>query len=176
MDVLPFSLEACRRREPLREWRVIDSEEGEVTRRRELNKDNDMDEEGRSIVEEGPSGSIGSTGSGSTGGTGGSMGEGSTGGTGGSIGAGSTGAGSTGGTGGSGRLTTSTIEPKSFQRFQLSGERNADTLPTGTCNVTDGLFITSNDVRENASSGDVQPIVRSVKGHPQICNIVKLRL
>jgi hypothetical protein len=69
MPVLPFSLEACRRREPLREWRVIDSEEGEVTRRRELNKDNDMDEEGRSIVEEGTSGS-----SGSTGGTGGSTG------------------------------------------------------------------------------------------------------
>jgi hypothetical protein len=79
MPVLPFSLEACRRREVLREWRVIDSEEGEVTRRRELNKDNDMDEEGRSVVEEGTSGS-----SGSTGGTGGSMGEGSTGSTGGS--------------------------------------------------------------------------------------------
>jgi hypothetical protein len=81
MPVLPFSLEACRRREPLREWRVRDSEEGEVTRRRELNKDNDMDEEGRSIVEEGTSGASGSTG--------------------GSIGEGSTGAGSTGGTGGS---------------------------------------------------------------------------
>jgi hypothetical protein len=142
---------------------VIDSEEGEVTRRRELNKDNDMDEEGRSIVEEGTSGSIGSIGSGSIG---------STGGTGGSIGEGST-----GGTGGSGVLTTSTIEPKSFQKFQLSGERNADTVPTGTCKVIDGLIIsTLKLVKENASRGDTQPIVRSVKGQPAVPKNVNARL